>query len=216
MGGEALAADRSNHPDDVRFVLDELGHELSPALRRITDLDHVAIIGKSLGAATAMQVAFDPTHADDRIRAVVPIAEPPSGDGSQWVDLDLASGNRVPVLFVHGEADELYPYDGSRANFETARAPKFLLTLVGVSHAPTLSIDGIGLSRAERTRDREWPEQSFFGVPDHDAAMIAADYAVIQGTLAFLDRYAGSDKQALTRLRQDTNVPGVARLESSP
>ena len=84
-GTTALLADRSNHPDDVRFVLDELAHELPLALRRITDLDRVAIIGKSLGAATAMHVAFDPAQADDRIRAVVPIAEPPSGEGSEWV-----------------------------------------------------------------------------------------------------------------------------------
>jgi dienelactone hydrolase len=186
-GITALLADRSNHPDDVRFVLDELAHELPRALRRITDLDRVAIIGKSLGAATAMQVAFDPSHADDRIRAVVPIAEPPSGEGSAFVDLNLASGNRVPVLFVHSEADEAQPYAASRANFDTARAPKFLLTLIGLSHAQTLSVDGIG----------------------------PADDAVIVGTLDFLDRYAGSDKHTLTRLRQHTNVPGVARLESS-
>ena len=117
LGGEALASDRSNHPDDVRFVLDELAHELPRALRRITDLDRVAIIGKSLGAATAMQVAFDPSHADDRIRAVVPIAEPPAVEGSEWVDLNLASGNRVPVLLVHGDADEQFAYDGSRSEF---------------------------------------------------------------------------------------------------
>jgi dienelactone hydrolase len=191
LGGDALFADRSNHPDDVRFVLDGLAHELPRALRRITDLDRVAIIGKSLGAETAMQVAFDPSHADDRILAVVPIAEPPteppSGGGSAWVDLNLASGNLVPVLFVHGESDEGYAYAGSRANFDAARAPKFLLTLVGVGHVSTLSVDGTG----------------------------PADEAVILGTLDFLDRYAGSDKHALARLRQDTNVPGVARLEAS-
>jgi dienelactone hydrolase len=187
LGGQALAADQSNHPDDVRFVLDELGNELPRALRRSTDLDRVAIIGKSLGAATAMNVAFDPSRADERIRAVVPIAEPTSGEAGVWVDRNLASSNHVPVLFVHGEADEIYPYAASHANFDGAQAPKFLLTLVGTSHAPTLSIDGVG----------------------------PADDAVVQGTLDFLDRFAGSDKHALTRLHQDTDVPGVTRLEAS-
>ena len=208
QGVEALVADRSNHPDDVRFVLSELAHELPRALRRITNLDRVAIVGKSLGAATAIEVAFDPAHTDDRIRAAVLIAEPGSSDrtpdGVEWITVDLAAGNRVPVLFVHGEADEVFAYDGSRANFETARAPKFLLTLVGASHAPTLSIDVNAPVRQEVEAAR--------GPIDRIGP---ADDAVILGTLDFLDRYAGSDKHALTRLRQNTNVPGVARLESS-
>jgi dienelactone hydrolase len=189
-GSNALIADRSNHPDDVRFVLEKLAAKLPSTVRRIANFDRVALIGKSLGAATAMEVAFDPSGADERIRAVVAIAEPLAGSpwaGSVPARSDLASGTRVPALFVHSETDQGFPYDGSRTNFDIARAPKFLLTLIGASHEQTLSVDGIG----------------------------PVDDAVILGTLDFLDRYAKSHKAALGRLRRDTNMPGVAHLESS-
>jgi len=40
----------------------------------------------------------------------------------------------VPILIVHGEADRLVPVDMGRALFETAVAPKTLITFPGVSH----------------------------------------------------------------------------------
>ena len=98
-------------------------------------------------------------------------------------DLNLASSNRVPALFVHGDADEGFAYGASRGELRRRPRAEFLLTLIGASVLQTLSVGGVG----------------------------PADDSVILGTLDFLDLYVGSDKHALTRLRQHTNVPGVAR-----
>ena len=102
----------------MRFALAELPDAIDPAIRAIADFDRVAIVGKSLGATTALAVAFDPCCTNDAIRSVVPMA----GAQSPLV----AAGPAIPTLVVHGDADELVPYTSGRANFEAARGPKFL------------------------------------------------------------------------------------------
>lgn len=41
---------------------------------------------------------------------------------------------RIPVLFVHGEADDYVPCDMSRENYEACTAPRHLLTVAGAGH----------------------------------------------------------------------------------
>ena len=134
--GAARAADVANHPEDMRFALAELPDAIDPAIRAIADFDRVAIVGKSLGATTALAVAFDPCCTNDAIRSVVPMA------GAQ--SPLIAAGTAIPTLVVHGDADELVPYASGRANFDAARGPKFFLTLFGATHAPTLAVDPAG------------------------------------------------------------------------
>jgi dienelactone hydrolase len=180
QSGAARATDVANHPADVRFVLAELPDAIDPAIRAIIDFDRVAVVGKSLGATTAMAVAFDPCCTDDSIRGVVAMAGPPS--------LLVGAGTRVPMLVVHGDADEIVSYSSGRANFDAAPEPKFLLTLLGTTHAATLAVEPAG----------------------------PADDAVAATTIDFFDRYLKSDEAALDRLSRHGTVPGVARLESSP
>ena len=136
QSGAARAADVANHPEDVRFALAELPDAIDPAIRAIADFDRVAIVGKSLGATTALAVAFDPCCKNDAIRGVVPMA----GAQSPLV----AAGTAIPTLVVHGDADELVPYANGRVNFDAASAPKYFLTLFGATHAPTLAVDPAG------------------------------------------------------------------------
>ncbi len=180
QSGAARVADVSNHPDDVRFALAELPDAIDPAIRAIADFDRVAIVGKSLGATTALAVAFDPCCTSGSIRGVVPMA----GAQSPLV----TAGPAIPTLVVHGDADELVPYTSGRANFEAARGPKFLLTLLGTTHAPTLAVDPAG----------------------------PTDDAVVATTIDFFDRYLKSDEAALDRMARHGNATGVARLEPSP
>ena len=175
----ARTADAANHPDDVRFVLSELPGELPRAIRTRADFDRVAVTGKSLGAVGALAVAFDPCCRNDAIRGVVAMA------GAQF-PLD-ASGADLATLIVHGDADEVVPYAAGRANFDAAPAPKFFLTLFGISHVPTLAIEPAG-------------------PPDEALVSTATD---------FFNRYLNSKKGALERMRRHGNISGVAQLESS-
>ena len=99
----------------------------------------------------------------------------------------VASDTDVATLIVHGDADEVVPYAAGRANFDAAPAPKFFLTLIGISHVPTLASEPAG-------------------PPDDALVSTATD---------FFDRYLKSKKGALDRMRRHGNVAGVAQLELS-
>jgi dienelactone hydrolase len=178
QSGAARNADIPNHPADVRFVLDELSDALNPAVARIANFNRVVVMGKSLGATTALTVAFDPCCTTSTIRAAVPIAGPESPV--------VNAENRMRMLIVHSDSDELVPYEAARTHFDIAPTPKFLLTLNGVTHAQTLSTD----------------------------LTAPADAVVIATTTDFFDRYLKSDDGALRRMRRDGNEEGVAELES--
>jgi alpha-beta hydrolase superfamily lysophospholipase len=179
QSGAARQVDAANHPGDVRFVLAELPGALRRAIRARADFDRVAVTGKSLGASTALAVAFDPCCRNDAIRGVVAMAGPQSPL--------VASDADVATLIVHGDADEVVPYAAGRTNFDAAPAPKFFLTLFGISHAPTLAIEPAGLP----------------------------DDALVSTTADFFDRYLKSKKGALDRMRRHGNITGVAQLELS-
>jgi dienelactone hydrolase len=136
QSGAARNVDAANHPDDVRFALSELPSELPRAIRSRADFDRVAVTGKSLGAVTALAVAFDPCCRNNAVRGVVAMAGPQSAL--------VASGTDVATLIVHGDADELVAYAAGRANFNAAPTPKFFLTLIGTGHAPTLATQPAG------------------------------------------------------------------------
>jgi alpha-beta hydrolase superfamily lysophospholipase len=130
------------------------------------------VTGKSLGANTALAVTFDPCCRNDSIRAVVAMAGPQSSL--------VASRADVATLIVHGDADELVPYAAGRANFDAAPTPKFLLTLFGTDHAPTLAIEPGG----------------------------PTDDTLVTTTSDFFDRYLKSKKGALERMRRHGNISG--------
>ena len=132
--GYAVAAptfpNGSANPGDVRFVLDEilrLNGEKRSKLYRLFDTQHIALVGKSLGAITALQVGYDPAQRDPRFVAVVSMTGTASGG------VDFGSIN-TPLLLVHGDADELVPVDGSRNAYANAQSPKFLVVVFGSTH----------------------------------------------------------------------------------
>lgn len=49
--------------------------------------------------------------------------------------LDALKNCRVPVLFIHGEADEFVPIGMTLQNFDACAAPKRILTVPGAGHA---------------------------------------------------------------------------------
>lgn len=120
--------DVDNQPDDVRFVVGSLLAADSPLAGRV-DPDRVAVAGHSDGGLTALSVATEPMPG---LRGVIALSASPVDAGS------MAS---PPILIVHGDADDVNPYDNGVALYDESAAPRFLLTLVGGDHLPPF-LDG--------------------------------------------------------------------------
>lgn len=182
-GGETVA-DLANQPGDLSFVLDEVLRESAAKgskLFGLVDAERVGLAGKSLGAITVFHLLFAPGHTEDRFRAAIPMTGAVSGEA------DFA-GVAIPLLLVHGDADTTVPYTASQDAYARARAPKFLVTIVGGTHG------------------------SAFGGGDDPSEVV-----VERTTLDFFDAYVKgkATKAAVKRLVRDGSVNGVASIEAS-
>lgn len=115
--------DVDNQPDDVRFLVGALLAPESPMAGRI-DGGRIAVAGHSDGGVTALAVAAEPLAG---LRGVVALSASP---------VDAGSVTNPPILVVHGDADDIDPYENGVAVYESAAAPRFLLTLYGADHLP--------------------------------------------------------------------------------
>lgn len=96
---------------------------------------------------------------------------------------DWFADDGPPLLMLHGDSDDLVLFPLGRSAFERAPPPKYFVTLVNGEHTPP-----------------------FVSVaPWFDV--------VIDATVAFLDAYVLDEPDALDRLRDVTDVDGVAVLE---
>jgi fermentation-respiration switch protein FrsA (DUF1100 family) len=174
-----ITADIQNQPADLSFVITRMHAELPKEV----DIGHVAAAGHSSGAITALGAGFNTCCADDRIDAVVleSVIALPFAGGSYFTGRPAK-----PVLFFHGDADGTFPIAAGHDVFQTARPPKFFVTIQGGSHS---------------TPYRDGP-------PDfHLAAQVSID---------FFDRYLKNRADALDRLRSDVAAFAFAKLEAVP
>ncbi|MBX3313755.1 MAG: hypothetical protein KF906_05480 [Actinobacteria bacterium] len=131
--GGTVYDDVANQPADVSFVLDQVLAPDGPVGSHhpgLVDADLVAVGGHSLGGVTALALTGSPCCADERVRAVVSI------DGEAPTFVRGAGPVARPVLLIHGDADTTFSPDRSRAVFETATGPRYLVVLRGAPHTP--------------------------------------------------------------------------------
>jgi fermentation-respiration switch protein FrsA (DUF1100 family) len=174
-----ITDDIQNQPADLSFVINRMHAELP----KDVDIGHVAVAGHSSGAITALAAGFNTCCADDRIDAVVleSVIALPFAGGSYFTGRPAK-----PVLFFHGDADRTFPIAAGHDIFQTARPPKFFVTIQGGSHS---------------TPYRDGP-------PDfHLATQVSID---------FFDRYLKKRADALDRLRSDVAAFPFAKLEAVP
>lgn len=97
------------------------------------DPERVVIMGHSLGGMTALATGFHACCVDQRADAVVSIA----GRLAPFPNGDWGLGT-VPVLLVHGEADDVVPFGAGGEALQQVGTSAHLLTVVGGDHSSYL------------------------------------------------------------------------------
>ena len=178
--GEPWFDDVPNQPGDVRFLLDELlrssDEPTGPLVGRI-DARRIGVAGMSMGAMTAYAVAFADPGADPRIRAVMAMAGRLYSPSGRWRMRPL------PLMILHGDADDVVDPAHAREAYRTALAPKFHLEVRGGDH---------------------------FRIFEDD--LHPADDLVHRVTTAFWDRYLGDGTSADARLLGGIGLPGPGHV----
>jgi dienelactone hydrolase len=189
-GGET-AKDLVNQPGDMSFVLTKvLSLSATPGnlLSAMIDPRRIAGVGHSLGAMTVLAWAENTCCEDHRLDAAVII----DGTEAQFGNGVFFKGRYVPILVLHGTADETIPYANGMKIYQDAKSPKFLVSLIGAPH----------VSFAQ------------FAIPPE--APPKWEDVDINSVIVFLDLELDHDQSALARLPKVANVPGIARLAESP
>lgn len=125
--------DVAEQPGDISLVIDHmLARSADPddALHGRIDAERIGIGGVSLGALTVLLTAWVPDFRDPRVAAVVALGPP-----ACYLPRPLFSGDPVPMLVMHGDADAIVDYEThGRLPFLQAPAPSVIVRLVDGSH----------------------------------------------------------------------------------
>jgi fermentation-respiration switch protein FrsA (DUF1100 family) len=183
--GGPSESDLTNQPADMSFVISRLlaaGAASSGPFAGLIDPTRIAATGQSDGGDTALAVAYNRNFRDSRVSAAIILsgAEMPGVGGFAFPP------GSPPLLATQGTADTVNPPYLTSAFFETARPPKFLLSLPEAEHLPPYSYQQPQLAIVERV------------------------------TTAFLDVYLKQESAAQRRLLAAGNVPGTATLLAEP
>ncbi len=111
------------------------------------------LFGRSLGTALAVRVAAQHrcagcvleaafTSSADVMRLYFPFLPPPPPGVPTYDSLALIGNVRCPILFVHGEHDEIIPLEMARRLFTAAREPKAFEVIPGAGHNDTYVVGG--------------------------------------------------------------------------
>jgi fermentation-respiration switch protein FrsA (DUF1100 family) len=129
-------------------------------VRADVDRDRLVYFGRSLGSAVAVDLAVtDPPQGliletpffslREMAQTILP------GSIGRLVPQAFDNGGkidrvRVPLLFIHGDRDDIVPYEQGRRLFESAAKPKAFYTIRGATHNDTYVVGGVTYFRRIR------------------------------------------------------------------
>jgi dipeptidyl aminopeptidase/acylaminoacyl peptidase len=143
-----------NQPADATYVLTQV---LAGPLKANIDPLRLGAAGHSAGAITTVGL-FTGAH-DPRLRAGVVLAGSAFGLGSPF------PGPAVPLLFVHGDADDVVGYSAGKAIFDAAPRPKALFTLPGAGHSDPYLRKGDDAYQAVSSTTLDFLRYALYGDP---------------------------------------------------
>ena len=189
--GGASVVDDIAQPGDLSFVLTQvlsLSRKRGNVLSGMIDPHRIAAVGHSLGAMTVLAWSEDTCCEDPRVDAAVVFdgVEAFFGKGAFF------AGRTVPLLVLHGTADQTIPYKDGRQIYLDAKPPKFFVSLIGAPHVSFLQ---------------------FSLTPQKPTVWEHVD---VQSVIDFLDGELDDDGAALKSLAAVAEDPGVATLRQDP
>lgn len=136
LPGVAVESDLDNEPCDMEFVASSLEHDPPPPLRRALEGAPLIVGGHSDGAAAAAGAGYASTCSSIPIRAVVALSanDVPMTGASRF-------GTPPALLAMTGTADEVNPVAHTRALYQDAPTPAWLVTIDGGDHLGTFTTD---------------------------------------------------------------------------
>ena len=122
--------------------------------------EQTVYFGRSLGSAVALDLAVESPPA--RLILETPFLSIRDMAGTlfpafmtqivprRFENISKIGRLRCPVLFLHGERDEIVPFEQGRALFDAAPEPKFFHAISGAGHNDTYIVGGVDYFAAIR------------------------------------------------------------------
>jgi fermentation-respiration switch protein FrsA (DUF1100 family) len=115
--------------------------------------ERVVLFGESLGSAVALQLALEVearalvlespfASVPAMARAVYPFLPLWPFVRTRYDNVAKAARLRLPLLVMHGERDEVVPFEQGRRVFDEAPEPKRFFAIPGASHNDTYAVGG--------------------------------------------------------------------------
>lgn len=127
------APDEYDLPEQVRdlsFLITAMtGPDAPSQLTAMIAPGPVGLVGHSDGAVTVLLAGYAPRYADNRIAAVVAISGDFDTFGGEWF-----TTSDPPLLAIHGEFDEINPFESSEMLVGNDPGPAMLVGVEGASH----------------------------------------------------------------------------------
>lgn len=152
-------------PLDEEDLYQDARGALEWLLRRGWNPDQMIFLGGSMGAAVALQMALENppagvileapfTSLRDIAREMTPVTYALFGwwnIGTRFDNLGKIPHLLRPLLVLHGDQDQIIPYEMSQRLFARANEPKTLALIPGARHSDAFQIDGDAYSAAWRS-----------------------------------------------------------------
>jgi len=115
---------------DLSFLITAMTGPNSPSeLAEMIAPGPVGLVGHSDGAVTVLLAGYAPRYADSRVTAVVAISGDFDTFGGEWF-----TTNDPSLLAIHGEFDEINPFESSEILVGNDPGPAMLVMVQGASH----------------------------------------------------------------------------------